>query len=313
MSKGGGDNDDDDNATAIAVAAIRARGFYIAECALSPAFCDELEAEIEALRAAHTPLSLQNNFHGRKTERFYDLLNCGEGWQRLATHKALLPVARAVLGADALLNTFGTSIIGPGETAQPIHVDDSPFIGAENASPLRYRPRLPETGGRQPIVLNTIVALCDFTEAIGATRIVPHSNLLDYPKLQDSDKWMRSSIPALMPRGSILFFEGQCFHAGGANTTVDQKRTAVSVDYCAGYLRTQENFMLSIAADRAASFSPDLQRLIGYSLSSNGLGHIYHHNPQGMQRTVCMRNSTDFYASKNAGDKGLNSAAASKL
>jgi hypothetical protein len=92
------------------------------------------------------------------------LLNHGEAWQQLATHERLLPVIRAVLGSDALLNTYGTSIIGPGESAQPIHVDDSPFIGARNASPLRHRPRLPETGGRQPIVLNTMVALCDFTE-----------------------------------------------------------------------------------------------------------------------------------------------------
>ena len=54
-----------------------------------------------------------------------------------------------------------------------------------------------------------------------------------------------------MPRGSILFFEGQCFHAGGANTTADRKRSAVSVDDCAGYLRAQENFMLSIPEARA--------------------------------------------------------------
>ena len=36
----------------------------------------------------------------------------------------LLGVAKAMLGEDALLNTYGTSIIGPGESAQPVHVDD---------------------------------------------------------------------------------------------------------------------------------------------------------------------------------------------
>jgi ectoine hydroxylase-related dioxygenase (phytanoyl-CoA dioxygenase family) len=287
---------DGDNEVTTAVEAIRAHGFYIWEHALPPSFCDELEAEIGALREAQTPLSLRNDFHGRATERFYDLLNHGEAWQQLATHERLLPVIRAVLGSDALLNTYGTSIIGPGESAQPIHVDDSPFIGARNASPLRHRPRLPETGGRQPIVLNTMVALCDFTEVrkrllcailyqnpkvnqdrlgtntrkfpkgghfwqeLGATRIVPDSNLLDYPRAEDSDAWMRQSVPALMPRGSILFFEGQCFHAGGANTTADRKRTAVSVDYCAGYLRTQENFMLSIPQERAAVRTVVLQK-----------------------------------------------------
>jgi hypothetical protein len=28
----------------------------------------------------------------------------------------MLPVVKGVLGSDALLNTYGTSIIGPGET-----------------------------------------------------------------------------------------------------------------------------------------------------------------------------------------------------
>ena len=75
---------------------------------------------------------------------------------------------------------------------------------------------------------------------LGATRIVPGSNLLDYPRPEDTEAWMRQSVPgalffhlfalsslclcttsglkwvplcaALMPRGSILFFEGQCSH-----------------------------------------------------------------------------------------------------
>jgi hypothetical protein len=39
--------------TTTAVAQILARGFYIAHRALPPAFCDELEAAIEARSAGH--------------------------------------------------------------------------------------------------------------------------------------------------------------------------------------------------------------------------------------------------------------------
>ena len=51
---------------------------------------------------------------------------------------------------------------------------------------------------------------------------------MEYPKPEDSAEHLANSVPALMPRGSILFFEGQCYHAGGANTTLDQKRAAVT-------------------------------------------------------------------------------------
>ena len=193
------------------------------------------------------PLSLQNRFHGFKTQRYYDVLNYGEVWQRLTTHPSILPVARATLGDDCLLNTYGTSIVGPGESAQPMHVDDGPFIGAKNSS-LRQRPFLGEGQWRQPIVLNTMLALCDFTEPLGATRIVPGSHTQD-------------------------------------------RRFAVSIDYCAGYLRTQENFLLSISRDRAATFSEDLQQLIGLRISAGGLGHVYHHNPDELMARVAQRST----------------------
>lgn len=271
-----------------AIEHIKEHGYYIMKDAFSGELCDTILEEISRLEATNVPLSLRNPIHGFKTQRFYDLLNYGDVWQRVATHEHLLPVIKRVLGDDCLLNTFGTSIIGPGEKAQVIHVDDNPFTNKSRA--LRNRPRLYEGGRRDSIVLNTMIALCDFTEEIGATRIIPDSNKLPYPGHgnEEYEKWVKASIPAVMPKGSILFFEGQCFHGGGANVTADQRRFAVTVDYCAGYLRSQENFMLSIPEERAAKFPAELQQLIGYRISNGGLGHIYNHNPQGLMKNVAM-------------------------
>merc|ERR1712196_331807 len=125
----------------------------------------------------NVPEWYKNPFHGYRTTRFYNLLNEGEVWQRLCTHPSILPVARAVLGEDCLLNTYLTSIIGPGETTQPIHVDDGAFIGAKKSG-LKRRPHLPNGGPRESIVFSGVVALSDFTAENGATRIVPKSHLL---------------------------------------------------------------------------------------------------------------------------------------
>lgn len=268
-------------------------GYFILENAIEQTLCDDLMMEIERLEQCAVPRSLDNDFHGHRTTRFYDVLNLGDVWQKLPVHESILPVARAVLGEDCLLNTYGTSIINPGETRQRMHVDDGPFLGGGNKRfgggnlSLIHRPRLHDDGARVPIVLNTMLALCDFTEENGATRFVPESNLQPYPRRNGPDEWYERSVPAVMSRGSVLFFEGQCFHGGGDNVT-DRRRYAVTVDYCAGFLRTQENFILSTAKEKLRAFNDDLQQLVGLRTSRGGLGHVYHHNPDDLQKHVAM-------------------------
>ena len=263
---------------------VKEHGYFILEGAIETSLCDQVLAEINRLEQAGVPRSLDNDYHGHRTTRFYDVLNLGDVWQALPVHPAILPVAQGVLGEDCLLNTYGTSIVNPGETRQRMHVDDVPFIGARNSC-LRHRAPMVEGGPRAHIVLNTMIALCDFTEEIGATRFVPDSNKLPYPSPTGEDKWFQHSQPALMTKGSVLFFEGQCFHGGGDNTS-NERRYAVTVDYCAGYLRTQENFLFSTPAERLRTFSEDLQQLLGLRMSRGGLGHVYNHRPDHLMQKI---------------------------
>lgn len=137
------------------------------------------------------------------------------------------------------------------------------------------------------MVLACMVALTDFTEANGATRLVPNSHKLPYPKptKEEHERWLPESVPAVMPRGSVVFWEGQVYHGGGENRTAE-RRYGVLVNYCLGYLRTQENFMLSCGEEKDATFSEDLQRLIGYRIGPSGLGQVFAHNPRPMVAKV---------------------------
>ena len=234
---------------------LETHGFAIMEGALSPAFCDEIVDEIHRLEAESEPSLKGNTFVGYKTVRYFDLLNQGEVWQRVAAHPNLLPVLRGVLGADMLLSTMGTAVIGAGERAQPIHRDDELY---DMAMPHRN------------LVCNTMWALTDFTEANGATRIVPDTHRLVEPA---DPRRSYDSIPAVMPKGSVCFVLGTCYHGGGANLT-DQRRWALTINYCAGAMRQQENLMLATSRERAASFSHELQGLIGYDTTLRSVGHV---------------------------------------
>jgi len=245
-------------------AALAENGYSIATGVLTDAECDELLATIDGM-AGTWGRSLVQSFHGYRTVRYFDLLNAAPVFRILPAHPAILPVVRAVLGHDCLLSTFGTVAIGPGEPAQAIHADDVLY-------------RLPRPHG--DVFCNVMIALSDFTAENGATRIVPGSNRWpDDPEIrimrdgEVDDRY--PSIAAEMPRGSVCFFLGTTYHGGGANST-DTARTGITMAYCAGWLRPQENFTVAVRQELAATFPPDLRAVMGWSTAHGGaLGRVY--------------------------------------
>jgi hypothetical protein len=84
---------------------------------------------------------------------------------------------------------------------------------------------------------------------------------------------------AVMPKGSLCFVLGTCYHGGGANLS-DQRRWALTINYCAGAMRQQENLMLAVPRERAADFSEDLQALICYGQTLRNVGHVNAAHPR---------------------------------
>jgi ectoine hydroxylase-related dioxygenase (phytanoyl-CoA dioxygenase family) len=76
-----------------------------------------------------------------------------------------------------------------------------------------------------------------------------------------------------MPRGSVLIWHGSLWHGGGANRS-DRRRTGIAMNYCAGYMRQQENQQLGIPPEVVREFSPRLQELCGFGIYSGLIGHI---------------------------------------
>jgi ectoine hydroxylase-related dioxygenase (phytanoyl-CoA dioxygenase family) len=242
---------------------LEAHGYSIMENALSHEFCDEIIDEIKRLEAIGAHALRGNAFVGYKTVRYFDLLNHGEVWQRVAAHPNLLPVLRGVLGEDMQLSTMGTAVIAPGERAQPIHRDDELYAMA-----------MPHRN----LVCNTMWALEDFTEENGATRIVPDTHRL----IESANpKQAYESIAAVMPKGSVCFVLGTAYHGGGANMS-DALRWALTINYCTGAVRQQENLMLATSRERAATFSEELQNLIGYRTTLRGVGHVNVGDPKAL-------------------------------
>ena len=242
------------------VSEIETQGFTLLERVIPE---ELVEALNEALLRLESELSTQpgcNLFEGHHTVRIYNLLARDEVFQQVPVFPQLLPIVEAVLDKGALISSLSSISIDPGEVAQPIHVDDALI-------------KLPRP--HPAVVSNSMWALTDFTEENGATRIVPGSHRSDAKPDYGSHP---ESIPAEMPRGSILVWNGSLWHGGGANRS-SQRRVGIAMNYCAGFIRQQENQQLGIPLERVRTFEPRLQELAGFGTYSNLMGHIDKQSP----------------------------------
>jgi ectoine hydroxylase-related dioxygenase (phytanoyl-CoA dioxygenase family) len=201
-----------------------------------------------------------NAFEGTRTVRIYNLLVHGELYERIPVHESVLPVVERVLDRGCLVSSLSSISIDPGETAQPIHADDQ---------------LIPIAKPHVATVCNSMWAITDFTEANGATRIIPGTHLADRSPDYGTHY---DSIAAEMAKGSVLIWHGSLWHGGGANAT-DQRRVGIAMNYCAGWIRQQENQQLGIPREIASGFSPRLRELCGYGIYNGLIGHIDKHSP----------------------------------
>ena len=201
-----------------------------------------------------------NGFEGRTTTRVYNLLALGELYEQIPVHPVVLPLMHHLLGQGCLVSSLSAITIHPGEVAQPIHADDQV---------------IPIPKPHRAVTANSMWAITDFTDANGATRVIPGSHLEPSSPAYGQQY---DSICAEMPRGSILVWDGGLWHGGGANVT-DTKRRGIAMNYCAGFIRQQENQQLGIPLDTARRFSPELQDLCGFGVYKGLIGHIDRQSP----------------------------------
>jgi len=235
-------------------------GYTIVENAMTVEMAEALGEDLLRLERELDIRPAPNPFEGEHTFRIYNLLVHGPLYEAIPLDENVLPIVERVLDPGCLVSSLSSVSICPGEKAQPIHADDQ---------------LIPIPKPHPAVVCNTMWAITDFTEVNGATRIIPKSHKADH-----SPQFMKhyDSIPAEMPKGSVLIYHGSLWHGGGTNRATE-RRVGIAMNYCAGYVRQQENQQLGIPQDLVARFSTRLQELVGYGLYNGLIGHINKTSP----------------------------------
>ncbi len=236
-------------------------GFTILEDAVPLDLLDRLAAVLRRLEVELGAGPATNRFEGGNTIRIYNLLAHDPVFREVPLHPTVLALIEHVLGADPLISSLSSIGIEPGEIAQPLHADDA----------LHPLPR-----PHPATVCNSMWALTDFTAANGATRLVPGSHRWIDPPAYGADV---ATVAAEMHRGSILVWHGSLIHGGGANLT-PTRRDGLAMNYCAGWVRQQENQQLGIPLEVVATFEPRLADLCGFGIYRGLVGHIDKRSPR---------------------------------
>ncbi len=199
-----------------------------------------------------------DEFSGRRTRRTGGLISRSPTARRLVTDPLVIGATRAHLTKATAIQLHLTQLIaiGPDEPAQLVHRDQWAFDF------------FPFPAG-YPVQCNTIWAMTDFTEANGATRVMPGSHLYeDKQRFAEAD-----TEPAEMTKGSVLFYTGALYHGGGANHS-NATRVGVNITYARGWLRQEENQYLSVPPDVVRELDDDLLKLMGYARGAYALGYV---------------------------------------
>lgn len=231
-----------------AVEEVHSRGFAVVPDFLSPddvqvirtAF--DTEVPITEMRAIGTSTG--------RTWRAHNLLAKTRAADFVYLDARLRAIVAGVIGQYCQINIATMFNTLPGETRQALHQDDGLW---------------PIPRPHPSFLCNVLFAFDDFTNANGATHVVPLSHTWTGPVDQSIE-----TARVEMKSGSALFWDGGLWHGGGANTTVAE-RMGFFISHLVSYMRPSDLQLVSVPREVARDLPHKLQRLLGYYRFGNGV------------------------------------------
>jgi len=199
---------------------------------------EDLRRDVNPLRELLPP--------DRTTVRAHNLLGKTRCVDDIVCDLRMLALIQSVLKDRVQVSAAVLFDLLPGAKAQSLHQDDSIW---------------PIPRPHRPFLMNTVIAVEDFTKANGATHLVPGSHLWHDQKVRQPPEV--ETVQIEMKAGSLVGWTGAMWHGGGENTT-QESRMALNLNYNLAFLRQQENQYIGVPREEVAKMPRRLQRVLGY-------------------------------------------------
>jgi ectoine hydroxylase-related dioxygenase (phytanoyl-CoA dioxygenase family) len=197
-----------------------------------------------------------SDFYPGRTKRITALVARSETFRTFVTHPLMLSACDAILKPNCMhyqVHATAALKIGPGAREQVLHREEDPYQFFKVPRP--------------HMIVASMWAITDFTEANGGTHIVPGSHLWPAGRVARPSE----VVAAAMPAGSVLLWMGGTLHGAGANRT-DDWRYGVFLSYSLGWIRQEENQYVDVPYDIARTLTKELRDLVGYRMHM-GIGY----------------------------------------
>ena len=165
-------------------------------------------------------------------------------------------IMNETLGGGWICHSFLAISSDPGAHPQGLHIDQGPL--------------LPWMTEEAPALMNTMYIPQDVDDDNGGTLIIPGSHRM---LIEAGSGGAIGELPPAInleaPAGTIMLFDGRVFHGTGANRSATRRFVAVMSNVKA-WMRTQENWIVSVAPDVLESASDKLKHRMGLQAVTYG-------------------------------------------
>ncbi len=260
-------------------------GYCVIERALEGRTLDAVRRRLVAQSAAER--TLHNNKNPANTDPVNQwvgmLLNKGDIFFELIRHPLAMSLVEHLIGPDYVISCVDAQIQHPGAGTMPLHTDqwwmpvpEQPGIRPERPAAKRrgQSGSLDPSPSQMPIApiacANVMWMVTEFTEEMGATRIVPkshHSGRQPDPSVPHKIP----SVAAVGPAGTAFAFDARLWHGAGANRSSKARYGITTVGHGPQF-RQLENYTRGLRPDVMARTPPEMLRRLGFAVW-NGYGH----------------------------------------
>ena len=225
---------------------VRNLGFAVVESGFEPAEITAISEDFDATSSRYIETHGENEL--RLANEFYTvrapLTHGGSAFLKLVLNANLQTVLRQLICGRFILNQQNGVI--------------SPPVASHHKA--KWHRDLPYQHfvSTQPLAINALFCVDDFTTENGATFVLPASHLSgEFPSSQYVEKHAMQIEAAA---GSFIVLDGMTFHAGGGNRT-DKPRRAVNHLFSIPYFRQQINLPKNMQSDDLTAAA---RQMLGY-------------------------------------------------
>jgi ectoine hydroxylase-related dioxygenase (phytanoyl-CoA dioxygenase family) len=222
---------------------LEAYGYALVQDALSP---EEVRALRErAIAQAEGERQAGCASIGESSQRIWNPINKGRVFHDLLLNPLVSTIVPEWLGEHFLLQGMVVSIALPGNASSIMHYDQ-----------ICVQPAVPFAMG-----LNILWFLEDVTAANGGTIIMPASHHGEVAPADPFDT--EGTVAAAGPSGTALILDSRTWHAIGHNTS-GAPRYVIATYFNRSYMRTQENYALSLRPEVEAGLDERVRIMLGF-------------------------------------------------